>query len=515
MNIKSYHTILLILLMFAFKCCTKEWEDHYTEAESSVNVKLWDTLKSSGQFSEFVKYLELFHLDTIISSDKVKTLFVPTNEAMNEFLAGDTTGLKETMTYHIIPTYYMIRNVGNNQHQRLITFGGKFALIQNLNQSYYIDGIEILSSSPMFLDGKYYQIRNVAVPKPNIYEYIKWNNTAVQKYIDLQNIVLLDKELSKVLGFNDQGQTVYDSVTTVVNSFEVDYFAISKEYSNIYATLVIPGKENYENALNEMAQNLGGNYSTFEDIPNSWENNVLIPALLHKGIYGGLLGELDFLNRKLPNVAGDTIIVDFEIDPASRYICSNGLVYDYKTFSVGDSLYKIKILEAEDLCYNISTYQYAWFDDKVTVTGDKRFQPVKEKISSASNDTIVRINFGSNYQQPYSIKFKINDVFPKKYRLVWRTNYLTTGIFSIHVNGKIVKLGISNYDEYDTSKLTSGFFSVLGYKIYPDKKGFSDLDGWVENLTEFGDVTIEIKYSGPGQSSDNGLIFDYLALESE
>ena len=77
-------------------------------------------------------------------------------------------------------------------------------------------------------------------------------DVSFQAKSDGQNIVLLDKELSKVLGFNDQGQTVYDSVTTVVNSFEQDYFAISREYSNIFATLVIPGKEAYENALNEI-----------------------------------------------------------------------------------------------------------------------------------------------------------------------------------------------------------------------------------------------------------------------
>ncbi|MEX0980569.1 MAG: fasciclin domain-containing protein [Bacteroidales bacterium] len=513
-KLKTYYAILLLFIVI-FPFCTKDWTDHYLEADSDVNERLWDVLSSSDEFSEFVKYCKLFHLDTIINSDKIKTLFIPTNDAINVFLSEDTIGFKETLQYHIVPTYFMLRNVENNQHHRLRTLEEKFALIQNINSNYYFDGVEIFYSSPMHLDGKYYQIKEVAVPKPNIYEYIKRNNPSIRKYIDLQDSVILDRELSKPVGFNDNGQTVYDSVATVINMFEEKYFAISREYRNIFATVVIPGKEIYENALSSMAQDIGGNYSSFEDIPESWENNVLIPALLHKGVFSGLLQPMDFLTDIMPNVAGDSVIIDFKADPASQIICSNGLVYEYETFSVADHLYKMKMIEGEDFVKEIGDGQYAWIDNKVTIVGDRSFQPSKDKISGASNDTIVYANFESNYQQTYSIKFKVSDVFPQRYRLVWRTNYRTTGVFSIYVNDEIVKLGISGYEQFDTSQLINGFFSVLGYKLYPNSKGFCDLDGWVDNITDFGDITIEIKYFSSGESPENGIVIDYLALESE
>jgi hypothetical protein len=513
MKLKPSYAILL-LFMGIFPFCTKDWERHYLEADNNVHERLWDVLSSSEEFSEFVKYCKLFHLDTVIDLSKTKTLFIPTNDAINEFLSGDTIGFRETLKYHIVPTYFMVRNVEHNNYQHLKTLGGKFAVIQNINSRYYFDGIEILFSSPMHLDGKYYQINKVAQPKPNIYEYIKRNNSAIHKYIDLQDSIILNRELSKPVGFNDNGETVYDSVTTVINMFEEKFFAVSKEYRNIYATVVIPGKETYENALSIMAQNIGGNYSSYEDIPESWENNVLIPALLQKGVFGGLLGPMDFLNKKMPNVAGDSVLIDFKIDPASQYICSNGLVYEYESFSVADNLYKRKKLEGEDFCKNIGSLQYVWIDEKVTIVGDKRFQPYKERIAGASNDTIVYTSFGVNYQQPYSIKFKASDIFPRRYRLVWRTNYRTTGVYSIFVNGEIVKLGISGNAQFDTYNLINGFFSVLGYRLYPDNRGFCDLDAWVD-IPEFGDITIEIRYLSPGQSRDNGFVIDYLALESE
>jgi hypothetical protein len=501
--------LLLILL-----CCTREWDDHFIDEGGSVKVSLWDTLSSSGEFSEFVKYMELFHLDTVVKSELIKTLFVPTNEAFAEYLTGDTTDFRDVLTYHIVPTYYMVRNIGNNSYDQLKTYEGKYALIENVENTYFIDGIEIVYSSPMHLDGKYYLIEKVVVPKPNIYQYIKRNNNAIRNYIDLQDTLILDKELSRAIGFNEYGQTIYDSVTILTNRFEEEYFAISKEYKNIFATVVIPGKESYEMALDDMARDIGGSYTSFEDIPDKWENDVLIPALMRKGVYGGLLESTEFLQKKLLNVAGDSVCVDFSIDPGSKAVCSNGIVYKYESFIVGDSLYKNFVIEAEDFVRNTSSFQYAWIEEKVTIAGDKSFRPTKEKITGASNDTIVNLSLGSKYAQEYSIKLKVPNVFPRKYRLVWRTNYRTTGLFSIYVNGELVKLGLSGYEQYDTYNLINGFFSVMGYKIYPDKKGFCDFDGWVENITEFGDITIELKYLGSGAANDNGYIIDYLTLEA-
>jgi hypothetical protein len=43
-------------------------------------------------------------------------------------------------------------------------------------------------------------------------------------------------------------------------------------------------------------------------------------------------------------------------------------------------------------------------------------------------------------------------------------------------------------------------------------EGFNRKDFWVENLTEFGDVTIRFEYLGPGSQENNGLNIDYVKL---
>jgi uncharacterized surface protein with fasciclin (FAS1) repeats len=297
--------LIILLILLLFTACTVEWEDHYGNAEKSVNVRLWDTLQNLDNYSEFVKSMQFLKLDTIINSSAAKTLFIPTNEAFIEYLDGDTTGFRETMAYHIIPTFFLLQNVENNHSRKLKTYFEKFALIQNLDNVYYIDGIKIVSSSSLFLDGKFYEIERVVIPKPNLYEYLRWNNPPIKKYIDLQDTVILDMVKSKPLGFNELGETIYDSVVTISNRWEEEYFPISKEFRDIYATMIIPDQLTYDAALDNMSEALGGRYLSHEDIPSDWQNSILIPELLYQGTFGGLWNPEDFKKEIIVNIVSD------------------------------------------------------------------------------------------------------------------------------------------------------------------------------------------------------------------
>ena len=74
-----------------------------------------------------------------------------------------------------------------------------------------------------------------------------------------------------------------------------------------------------------------------------------------------------------------------------------------------------------------------------------------------------------------------------------------------------MRLGLFQDESFDTYDLRDGFFSVLGYKLYKDSRGFCDIDGWVD-ISEYGDVTIKIEYIGPGQNLLVGLNIDYIGL---
>jgi len=271
--------------------------------------------------------------------------------------------------------------------------------------------------------------------------------------------------------------------------------------------MIIPIQAEYDRALDEMASKLGGTIHSGADIPLSWQRNILIPLLIDKTFFLGMLDPEDFLEEKLKNIRGDSIVIDYAIDPNSKYICSNGIVYQYASFTIGDSLYLgEKKVEAEDLVDSIGAGKYTWRKG-VTVTGNTTFQPVqKPVVKIASNDTLVDVSFGRNYKGKYAIEFLIKDVFPMEYRFVWRSSYRTSGKFAIYIND----LKIKEYDTYNLSA-TTGVFSVAGGRFFP-KDGLNMFDFWVNNITEFGDVRVKIEYISSGLSPENGLNIDYISL---
>jgi hypothetical protein len=509
MSIKSI-SILLIITSLAWSC-KDNWDEHYSADMDSVNRKMWETILQEPEFSSFVEFVSLFELDTIMISENTKTLFIPTNDAFTEIISqGDTINFRETLKYHLTTTYFMIRNVKDKY--RLKTLSEKFALIENINNEFFIDGVKIIDSSPMFLDGKYYVIEDVVNPIPNLYQYLQTNNPAIKSYIDTQDSLVLDLELSKPLGLDDDGRTIYDSVVYRYNFYEEEYFPISQEFMNISATLILPDQVTYENALDDMANQLGSQYNTFKDIPEKWQNEVIIPELLSKGTYGGMLEPNDIrFGDKVANIIGDSIIVDYEIDPGTRAVCSNGLLYNYSSFQIADIYYLNNVQEAESMAKNVGIGKYVWDPEEVIVGGNTSFQPFKQEVNGASNDSTVSVPFITNFDGSYSITFSIKHVFPGDYRFVWRTNYRNTGIYSLYINDEILDLGLMGEKEFDTYNLLGGFFSVQGYKIYPDDRGYCDVDGLVA-IEEYGNVKIKIEYKGSGAGSSNGLNIDYVAL---
>lgn len=487
-------------------CCEEKWDEHYSVKEENVGLELWEVLKSTERFSEFVKIIEFYELDSIIDSSNPTTLFIPNNEAFEEYMAGDSTGLSVTIKYHLVNGLFQLQSIDGQY--RLRTYSEKFALIEKLNNTYYFDETEIIKSSPLFKNGKYYEVAKVVEPKLSLYEYLKFNHPAFGNYIDTQDSTILNREESEPLGYDEFGRTIYDTVSYEINVFEEEYFRISDESRSLTATLVIPGKESYEEALDEMASNLNSSeISNFKDIPVEWQNEILIPRLLHKGIFGGSLDQ-DFFNQlKYTNVRGDSIVRDFEIDPDSRIVLSNGIIYNYNSFTVKDSLYLYNKVEGESLIKPLGVNRFSWDETLVEFSCTNCVQPIKQRVPTASNDSVIDVSFAPGYEGSYSISFQMDYVFPGTYRGVWRSNYITSGLFNVYVNGEKV------VEEFDTRSLIEGIFSVDPnlYKLWPDELGYNEIDFWVD-IEEYGSVEFTLEYIGPGSSTSNGLVMDYVGL---
>jgi hypothetical protein len=506
----KYYWIIIALVFTGFIACDDTWNEHYGTTPETVDQNVWDVLKAESSASKFVELVEKFQLDTLFDEkyNDVYTLFVPTNEAVERFAAQQEIRVDD-VAYHITRFFIQPNNI--NGIRKIQTYLLKFAQFENKGGVLSYDGIPVTQSGPLYVNGRIFFIEEMVTPKPSLYEYIAIHNPALKRYIDAQDSIVLDKELSIPIGFDEQGKTVYDSVITIINQFEEEYFEVSEEFRLKTATLVFPEKELYEQALTKMAITIGSGYTSHADISEEWQQDVLIPYLLRKGVFENQREAVEFNRDTLKNILGEDVIIDFR--PVNKFQCSNGYAYNYSVFEVLDSLYqRPQRFEMERLLKTLGKDRYAWKDTSlVNVESDQTFVPSNSFVVTASNDSILRVTFPSKYEGKFNLEFKSEPLFPRRYLVKIRTHMDYGGIYDIYINDQLVK----TFDYYDFVR-TRGIIqsAVAGVRYIPQGR-YNNFDFWLDNITEYGSVKVRFEYKGPGNAPNNGFIIDYMEFVTE
>jgi len=433
-------------------------------------------------------------------------LFIPTNEAWQQLLdTGDV--VRAIIDYHI--SLHVIQSRSISGKEKIQTLGEKFAWMERSGSELKLEEIPITFESPLYRNGKYYILNQVALPRPNLYEFFALNNPILSDYIDSQDSIILDKELSRPIGFDSLGNTIYDTVSIIWNEFEEEFFPVSEEFRFKTATIVFPLEDDYNSALTEMAQEIGSGYADYKDIPLNWQYDILIPYLLEHGVFENLVEESEFIPlphkevHKMKNILGDSVEIDYL--PADQYLCSNGYAYNYESFGVPDTLWKGSYRhEGEWLLRQTGFNKYTWIDG-VRVSSSTSFQPIRELVPTASNDSIMKVNFSPNYTGSFSLEFNVENLFPRKYLMVVRTHMYVGGVFDIYVNDELVM----TMDWYDYVINRGVWFSAAG-GVYRPEAAYNRFDCFIQNKLEYGQTWIKFVYREPGKVQSKGLVIDYI-----
>lgn len=502
---KNLINTFIILAIIIAGCKNEKWDDYYYNKPATIDNDLWQAVQENSSLSSFVAAVKNYQLDTLFKDNTIYTLFIPDNEA---FELNQEEINPRVLKYLI--SKFLINSKSINVRKQIQTIGEKYAYLEWIDNKLYFDGIEIKYESPIYKNGKYYIISKVPKVLFNLYEYISEYIPILKRYIDSQDSIVIDKDKSKPIGFDENGNTIYDTVATIINKFELKYFPVSKEFRNKKATIVFPTEQQYEEALTEMAQYIGGVYNNFNDIPLDWQYKYLIPYLLNVGIFENLLEEEKFLlppnkdTLKLKNILGDSVIIDYQV--TGKIICSNGYAYKYLHFKVPDTLYKSPIrYEGERLVKDLGGNNFQW-QKFVTVITDKSFAVKKIKMPYASKDSVIYVSFGSNYTGRFSIEFNIDNLFARNYRLVIKTHVNVGGKYNIYVNDALVR----TFDYYYYVQNNYYYRSIVDNKIYKPTGNLNIFDCLVTNISEYGKTKIKIEYKGPSSIYELGLVIDYI-----
>ena len=501
--------LLLVVVIIGISSCTKEWDEHYNVYPETVDQNVWDVIQADPQFSGFVQVIKQAKMDTLFNSDIAYTIFAPNNDAISRFTGGKKF-TNVILAYHICQHFINVSSIHGKRQVQTLT--EKFALFERNGNEVKIDEIKVVAESPLYRNGKFFTMGEVIEPKPNLYEYFQFTNPVLSNYIDTQDTIILDKEKSKPLGFDEDGNTVYDTVSITANKFEMKYFPVKEEFRTLSSTIVFPKEEDYQNALNIMADALGNQYNDYRDIPLEWQEMVLIPHLLSQGVFLNRLEPEEFVWKspkdtlKLLNVLGDSVVINYI--PTNKALLSNGYAYNYQSYVIPDSLYMGGIkYEGEKLLKPTGLNKFTWHDSVKVIT-ETPVTPLQELIQGASNDSIIRVTFPKGYRGKFSVEFKTPRLFPRRYLMIVNTHMDIGGVYNIYVNDKLVRT--FDYFAYITGRGIIN--SVTGARYLPRGR-FNRFDMYIDNILEYGSAKIKFEYTGPSLVPTNGLVIDFIEFK--
>ncbi|MBN2775127.1 MAG: fasciclin domain-containing protein [Prolixibacteraceae bacterium] len=510
---------ILILLFFG---CNEYYDQYYNSVPETSDTNVWYGLAEDTSLSVFTNLLIENHYDDLIkNSENCFTVFAPVNSAMKAMM--DTSAVDSSiLNFHI--SDFFIQTAFISGTEKVVTLGSKYANIERIGGAIKYEGIPVEFESPLYRNGRFFKIDGVAVPLPNIYEYISLTMPSLKKYIDRKDIKVMDRALSRPIGFNEAGYTIYDTVSDIVNLVEEKYFPIKHELRFQRATLVFPNQEVYNNALNIMADDLGGNFKDYNDIPYGWQEDFLIPHLLKNGIFEFSREEYEFdKNGKdyltLNNILGASI--DIYYTPVNKVVCSNGNIYSYSDYIIPEQLYTWSSrLEMESLLvWSEEFKKFVWNAKLVNIDSDIEVEPEIIPFGDGLKDSLVEIRLPQKtdwmgnlipYDGKFILDFSSVILFPGKYMMVVRNYYNIGGVYDVYVNDELVR----TIDYTDYQKYRGIYFSVTGERVNRIDE-YNIFDCFVD-IKQYGKATIRLDYRNGGSGIPlPGFSIDYIEFIPE
>ncbi|MCK5347670.1 MAG: fasciclin domain-containing protein, partial [Candidatus Heimdallarchaeota archaeon] len=74
----------VFLALFILSACTKEFEEYYKVPEGLIGTIL-DVLEEDGNYTQFIRAVELVEYDDVLGATGNFTVFVPDDQAFSEF----------------------------------------------------------------------------------------------------------------------------------------------------------------------------------------------------------------------------------------------------------------------------------------------------------------------------------------------------------------------------------------------------------------------------------------------
>lgn len=361
------------LAVLAVSACTNAVDDYYTGGETATGEgTVLEYLESNPDYSDFVKLVGETGLTGILSGSDLVTVWAPVNSRMPAEVASMSPSEKLRLARnHISITTVFSRNL-----DRLSTVGtmaGKYLSVEHTSGVYSIDGVALSELDRVFENGVVHRASEWLTPRKNLYQWLEEVGDEYSRFRDTlfaHNLRVFDKENSPIIGVDENGRIIYDSVWIVKNDLLND---LDLNDESVRYTLLAPDNAAFEAMFREKTEYLESvEREVTQDDTLKWVN-WMMQASLHSGL-------VDFQpNSSLKSVLGKDVRTNYQtvLDPVEM---SNGRIYPMSKCYVPRSVY------FESLEFN------PYYLRKEIVDGGKGFSQVNPGPYDSYKSTINNFN---------------------------------------------------------------------------------------------------------------------------
>lgn len=442
-----------ILLVSGMYACNDDWDSHYSQEEqvvnnvniTVVNKSAADYLQSQPELSTMYRlFSETGVLDEMIEKDLLFTILVVNDEnSLSRAVAtDDRTFLAKS---HISDISLSPSNLSDGQ--RVLMWNGKYINVSKVENedndtSISFNGIAVKKITKVN-NGYVYEMEDYVETPKSLYELIEGlgdDYSIFREMIMERNQLTFDKEASKIIGVDETGSNVYDSIFTVTNPyFEAKDFNLMSE--SLSATVLIPSNDVVNQALTIARQNL-------QEWGMQREDSILRNWTFQSMFFNKKLSKSDFednidLNSIFSKQWRTTVQ---EVDLENPVSLSNGVAYYVKELKIPTNVLIYRVKDFMRWYEYLSEKEKALYFDSENLTFDKMDTPVQPWSGWPGV-------FPTIFNRV--VRFKLTDATTKEYTL----NFTA---FSYDETNKVATPYTIPPGEYD---LCLGFEQKMGHDV--------------------------------------------------
>lgn len=234
-------TVLLTALALMLFSCNQTWEDHYKAQNEALSEKrLMELINEQPDLSLFASMLKKTGYDKVLSANQVYTVWAPDNTAL---AAVDTSNMGEVnriVRNHIARFSHPSSGVQNAAVNML---NGKNVHFLHVEGEYIFGDRKLIESDLTVGNGILHVIDGTVTYYPNIWEYLgsAANVDSLRNYMYSFEEYYFDEENSLIIGTNDSGQILYDSII-IYSNLLFDYLGELNNEDSLY-TVIFPDNQ--------------------------------------------------------------------------------------------------------------------------------------------------------------------------------------------------------------------------------------------------------------------------------